>query len=261
MSFRTFLFFLVTRVIFPNILGVLCLGLSQAASLELKIQNDRVMIRAADVELRKILQAISIETGMQVSYFATDTSELISCSIDQATLAGSLSSLLKNWNYSLVFGQTREGPVIPESLLLVGKVLNTPHSAHISTLAEKAGSPDDHLQHAAKRVFADLFKGEGVQARPLEVQQAEAFSSQAEGVSPEPFAEQRGIQITSVTPDSAFARIGLRAGDRVYDVNGARVNSAKDFVDAMKNPGNRSVIRIERYTDDRKIDPLYIELH
>lgn len=260
MSYRSLLFSMVTIVLFPTIFCVFYPGLSQAASLELKIQDDRVVIKAEDIELREILQAISTETGMQISYFVTDTSELISCGIDEATLAGSLSSLLKNWNYSLVFAESRVRPGIPESLLLVGRVANTPHSANISSLAENAGNPNDHMQHVAKREFADLFTGEGIQARQLEVQQEDVSSGQADGSSA-PFAEQRGIQITSISPGSAFAKIGLHAGDRIYDVNGAKVNSAKDLVTAMKNPGNHSTIRIERYTNDRNIDPIYIELH
>lgn len=247
-------------LVFP----VLCLffgGLSQAGSLELKILENRVVIQAEGVDLKEILQAVSLKTGMRVSYFASATSELISCRIDEPTMAISLSSLLKNWNYSLVFVENREGPLVPEYLWLFSKVSDKPHSTSGAAMSAAVGQPDDHVQHLQKNVFATLFKEDQVQARQTEVNKAEDPSGQAGDTSMDLLPGRTGIQITALVPDSSYEKIGLHAGDKIYDVNGTPVNSVKDLVSAMKASGNKSIIRIERYTADQVINPIYIELH
>jgi len=236
-------------------------GFSQSELLDIHIQDERVVIKAEEVELKKILQAISLETGMQFSFFASETSEVISCKIDEPSIASSLSSLLKNWNYSLVFGKNVEGSMIPESLWLVGKVSDNPHFTTLQTSAETVGNPDDHVKHLQKNVFADLFKDELIRAKQMKAKKLEHSSGQVDETSPYLLPGQSGIQITALDLDSAFSKIGLHTGDIVYDVNGMPINSVKDFINAMKAPEGQSIVRIERYKDAKTIDPIYIEIH
>jgi S1-C subfamily serine protease len=74
--------------------------------------------------------------------------------------------------------------------------------------------------------------------------------------------EGSGIKLTRVPKDSFFSSIGLNDGDIVQDVNGERVETAEDFVEALQAATEeQTIIRIARIRNNNLIDPIYIELH
>lgn len=261
MIFRFLLFPRTSFILFVLLFILFTVGFSRAEILELKISDNRVVIKAEEVELETILQAISGETGMQFSFFVIDSSERISCRIDEPSMANTLSVLLKNWNYSIVYRNDRGGRLTPESLLMVSKVSNKPDSTPIKNVGETVINPDSHIQHLQENAFADLFKEDQIRAKQVEEKTVEYSSGQATDNALHLLPGQKGIQITALPPESSFAKIGLHIGDIIYDVNGKPINSVKELVNAMKVSDTQSIIRIERYSDGKNINPIYIELH
>jgi S1-C subfamily serine protease len=69
-----------------------------------------------------------------------------------------------------------------------------------------------------------------------------------------------GIRISSIAPESALKRIGLKVGDVIRDVDGQTVNTTQEFLQMLSSlPIGRSTMRIARKSGN-VADPIYINL-
>lgn len=108
------------------------------------------------------------------------------------------------------------------SLLLVGvATAQTPAPKPDPAAEKELAAARAELQRAAKRV-AELSQRTGeAQMRRVEIERARARRPVI-GVLLAP-DDQAGVRIAGVTPDSAAAKAGLQAGDRIVSVNGTQV--------------------------------------
>jgi photosystem II stability/assembly factor-like uncharacterized protein/dienelactone hydrolase len=68
------------------------------------------------------------------------------------------------------------------------------------------------------------------------------------GLAPNEDAQQRGVVVSIVLPDSDAAQAGLKAGDRIIEVGGRTIFGRESFVKAVRDvgAGNVAELRVER---------------
>jgi S1-C subfamily serine protease len=69
------------------------------------------------------------------------------------------------------------------------------------------------------------------------------------------FAVKEGVLVSTVADDSPAAAAGLKAGDVITSVNGRRVSSAADVVEAVRDaqPGSSVEIRVMRERQEQTL--------
>ncbi|HEX5386127.1 MAG TPA: PDZ domain-containing protein [Gemmatimonadales bacterium] len=68
----------------------------------------------------------------------------------------------------------------------------------------------------------------------------------ASGLAPEPLGLTlaRGVPLLAVSPGSAAARAGLRAGDRLLEVDGRAVRAESDVASLLRRAARRPVLLV-----------------
>ncbi len=100
----------------------------------------------------------------------------------------------------------------------------------------KAQEPED--QEVEKHVIIETFSGEGSRS----FLGVNVWEVNAETVKEKGLPEERGVLITSVVPDSAADRAGLKKGDVIIEYNGQRVEGVQQFVRLVREtPVGRKV--------------------
>ncbi len=88
----------------------------------MEINQGKISLKADDIDIKEILQVLSDETGMEVHFNSPETSELITCRMNNESLTTFLSKLLRNWNYTLMYREGQNTSSGPAFLWVVGKV-------------------------------------------------------------------------------------------------------------------------------------------
>jgi S1-C subfamily serine protease len=75
-------------------------------------------------------------------------------------------------------------------------------------------------------------------------QVANLSPAEAEEVGFDTFS--RGVYIKGIQPSGVAARLGLRAGDIIRDVNGKSVSTSAELENSLRTPARRWVVGVER---------------
>ena len=114
--------------------------------MELEIRQGKISLKADDMDLKEILHAISAETGMEVYFNPPETTDLITCRINDKNLTIFLSKLLRNWNYTLMYRESQNTASGPAFLWLVGKVPEIPDSTESESSGEYSEMDNSAIQ-------------------------------------------------------------------------------------------------------------------
>jgi hypothetical protein len=243
---KTFSFFL-NAVCFV-VIGLVSVSNLYAASLSLNVQNSRIDIHAEQVPLIDILRTISDEAEIIIET-RDPLTELVSLNLKGASIEQCLRRLLGNRNYALTYKKIGDNQIVPTSMRIFGTGSVTLIKPEIKT-EPLTPPPEDPLKRIDRKTFEQAF-GE---SNKLAKQIAAHF------VSGDP--ERSGIKLTRVLKNSIFSDIGLKDGDIVQDVNGERVETAEDFIEALQTATeDQTMLRIARIKNNNLMDPIYIELH
>lgn len=229
------------RLFIFSCLLFLCHGVTLASSLSLDVKDSLIDLKAEDVPLIDVLKAISGKTELLIKSWDKMT-ERISCKFKGLSLEKVIQQLLKNRNYALVYKKIGDD----RSLLLELWIVSGSNSQS-PPLPSGAENPGKSYQ---KEWFKQEFEDEN---RLLKL-----ISTSPSILTP----EGAGILITRVSEDSPFRKIGLKEGDRIYNVNGQPIATVQDFVKALKSVSStpQLLLMIGRSRSDNSTDPIYITL-
>ena len=266
-------------------------GYAQAASLKLKIQNDRVYLRADQVSLISVLKAIAEKADIYLES-GDPLTKPISLELNDVPIEDSVRRLLAKQNYTLIFkkiGDTRfllteirilapgtkektRPRVIPRRVARVDTA--TKLTAHPSPPPVEP-TPQELDESPFRRYEKDWFKQElenidlisdeitmETSERPLLPEGAPVPDGLSLTSMPKDPSQPGGMGIKEIVAFSVFAQIGLKDGDVVRDVNGQMVETKEEFIKALQKASeDRQMIRIERTHENGMMNPIYIELN
>ncbi len=214
---------------------------AEKSTLSLNLKDSMIELKAEKVPLLDILSAISDRTGISM---ILDESMTEPISIDfRVSIEECFQRLLKNKNYAMIYNDGIDGH---RGLLEIYVI----SSGSKVKYGRKSGSPEDSIVRDNKDWFNRQF-GEGRALFHL----ISATPSRGD-------YDRAGIEITMVPGNSPFHKIGLEEGDVVVDVNGTRVNTVQEFIQALQSTAKeRPNIRIDRRRSDGTTDPIYIDVN
>ena len=105
------------------------------------------------------------------------------------------------------------------------------------------------IEIAERPTESELFAREddGKTRKPKDRPPKKALGIEVQGQEPEPPADNQDIVVLSrVEPDSAWAKAGLRPGDGIYEVNGARVHTIEDIEAALDKHEKSALVKFRR---------------
>jgi len=215
-------------------------GYAEKSTLSIDIKDSIIELKAEKVPLMDILKAISDRTGISMILDESMT-EPISTDF-KVSIEECFERLLKNKNFAMIYNDKIDGQ----------KGLSEIYVISLGTKVRYGGrpdSPEDPMIRNAK----DWFKREFGEGR--------ALLHLVSATPPRGGLDREGIEITMVSGNSPFRKIGLEEGDVVVDVNGTRVNTVQEFIQALQAASKeRPNIRIDRRRSDGTIDPIYIDV-
>ena len=200
--------------------------------INITVNNASIDVEVREIALGEVLRAIAAKTGILLK-LGDPLTEAVTHSIKALPLEEALKLLLANRNYSLMFKKTEDGNFVPTEIRTVE---NSPsdgsnragNSASISALPpNEFGLPaivDNHMKMLTKEQLGQQLGNTEVLLKQM------AAVPVADG----PFI--KGIRLTRLADQSALAGIGLAQGDLISNVNGMRVESALQFLQAVKSP-------------------------
>ena len=216
---------------------------AEASSLNIEVQNSRIDIDAKQVPLIDLLKTISEKTEIIIES-RDPLTELVSLNLKGASIEQCLRRLLGNRNYALTYKKTEDSQIIPASMHILG-------TGSVTLIKPEASPspPEDPLKRVERKSFEQAFGDKNKLAKQISAQPVMNGS------------DEWGIIITGVSSNSIFRTIGLSDGDIVRDVNGVRVDTAKEFIEALRvATQEQTMIRIERLKNNHEMDPIYIRL-
>lgn len=229
----------------------------EAFSLSIHVHGSLIDLEADHAALMDILNTISRETGLSIQ---TDDSltDLVSCDFKGISIERLIQRLMNNRNYVILYRKVEDGSVVPYELRILGshstgadREVRAPLNNEPARGNDPVPSADSHIKKVDRRRLEE------------ELGDANRLKKQITAVAGKDGPDAGGIRITEVLKNSFLSEIGLKEGDVVQDVNGLPVDTVQRFISALQT-GSRTehsrVIRIERFNEDRKIDPIYIHL-
>ncbi len=215
-------------------------GFAEKSSLSLNVKDSMVELKAENVPLLDILKAISDQTGISMTLDESMTEPI---SIDfKALIEECFQRLLRNKNYAMIYNDGKDGQRGLAEIYVISSGSKVKYGG-------KSGSSEDSIIRDKK----DWFKREFGEGRAL-LHLISATPSRGG-------SDVEGIEITMVPGNSPFHKIGLKEGDIVVDVNGTRVNTAHEFIQALRDaPNQQPNMRILRIRNDGTTDPIYIDV-
>jgi len=234
MGFMIYVFFCLITLSFASH------GYAEKSTLSIDIKDSIIELKTEKVPLMDILKAISDRTGISM---IIDESMTEPISIDfKVSIEECFQRLLKNRNFAMIYNDKIDGQRGLSEIHVISSGTKVRYGG-------RPGSPEDSMIRNAK----DWFKREFGEGRALlHLVSATPSSGSFDRV---------GIEITMVPGNSPFHKIGLEEGDVVVDVNGTRVNTVQEFIQALQVASKeRPNIRIDRRRSDGTIDPIYIDV-
>lgn len=209
----------------------------------IKVHGDLIDMKVDHMPLTEVLQAISRQTGIDISA-DMQLHELVTAQENDAPLERAIRRILHRNDYILVYCSDREG-----QLRLSGVKISNDIPGRLDP-GIHAFSGSDHTIRTQKQVYAAWVKD------------TEKLNESLTVNAKDPAVEERGLSIAAVAQNSYFKMIGLEAGDYIQDVNGQVVTTKPELIQALQaGTGiNPPVVRIARLRGNLKLEPIYIEL-
>jgi len=236
---------------------LLCSGNGWSASLRVTVQDSLINVRAEQVPLIKVVEAICERTGI-VLKSSDPMTEPVSVDFKGITLEKCLRRLLSKRSYALVTEQGADRQITNVSLHILaagsaaGNATSVPQKIPSGAIEQAAlQPPEDPSKRYERESFSQMFED----SKNLKKQ----ISAQTLGSSP----QGAGILITKLSKESALKKIGLEVGDTVNDVNGKPVSTADELIETIQTESQnreQNMLRIERLRKNELMDPIYIEL-
>lgn len=204
----------------------------RAATLQVEANQSTLSIQANSVPLGEVLTAVSEKSGI-VIISDEPLTQVVTCSFTGLTLEQGIMQLLENRSYALMLDAKQNAASSPQILWILGNV---------------SASPDARRTVPLKDWFA------------LKVKDSGQLSGQFTAMQSVPQTEEKGITITSLTPDSVLQEIGIRKGDLVSRVNGRPTGTIEEFISVLQSVPHESstIMMIERRMPDGRLDPIYV---
>ena len=203
--------------------------------IHIQIQDKIINLKAERMPLQTILDKISAQTGLILN-IEEKISEIVSCECAGIIIDECMHKLLANQNYAMIYSANSENQSVLSEIWINGagnSLFREDPSVRysISSLAKEM-KDERHL----------LTQISGVQTSV----DIDSFSV-------------TGLKVRKISKDSAFEKIGLEEGEIVTRIAGEPVYSAEDIVRRLKKVINEdSMIQIERYKRNGKLEPIYI---
>jgi hypothetical protein len=263
--------------------------MAQAASLNLDIQDERVYLEADKVSVISVLNAIAEKTNITITSDEPLT-RAVSLTLDNVSLEESISRLLTDQSYVLVFDKSigPNGPNITEVRILsyvaegMSIVSGLPTAVAVAVPerleipvhqpAEPA-SPEIYenpMRTFEKSLFREAFENEVSIAVEITTEEVEGeallegqsvqdgVASSSNSIMPR---QQGGMRIKGIADASVFTQMGLKPGDVVRNVNGQPITKSEDFIAAIQQASqDQPMIMIERTNENNMMSKLYIDL-
>ena len=223
------------------VLGSAVYGFAETSPLSLRVEGSVVELETEKVPLVDILKAISDRTGISV---VLDESMTDPVSIElKAPVEDCFQRLLGHENYVMVYSGGKDGRMALSEVHVIspGKTV-------------RYGGDSEAPENPIRQFQGSQFLREVLNDRGL--------SSQIRAVSLAGDDEKGGLQVTHVSRNSFFERIGLREEDVINSVIGRPVSGVDEFIRALGSAckeGNK-IIMIDRHTRDKMVKPIYIHL-
>lgn len=213
---------------------------AEKSTLSLNVKDSIIELKAERIPLMDVLKAISDRTGISM---IMDESMTDLVSIDfKVPIEECFRELLRNRNYAMIYNGRTDGYRELSEIYVIS-------SKNKVRYGGKSKSPEDSII----RNKGDWFKREFGEGRTI----LHLVSATPSGES----SERAGIEITMVSENSPFDKIGLEEGDVVVDVNGTPVSTVQELVQALQSAAKeRPNIRIDRRRSDGTTDPIYIDV-
>ena len=239
-SFRASMSHLIIFSMWLVMLPLASHGFAEKSTLSLNVKDSMIELKAEDIPLVDILKAISDRTGISMTLDESMTEPI---SIDfKVPFEECFQRLLKNKNYAMIYNDRIDGQRVLAEIYVIS-------SGSRVIYGRKSDSPGDSIIRDRK----DWFKREFGEGRAL-LHLVSATPSSGS-------SDRAGIEITMVSGNSPFHKIGLEEGDVVVDVNGTRVKTVQEFIQALQAASKeRPNIRIDRRRSDGTTDPIYIDV-
>ncbi|MDA0791088.1 MAG: PDZ domain-containing protein [Proteobacteria bacterium] len=261
-------------------------GLS--AEVKLEIREDLVYLDAEYVSLISVLEALAEKAGIRLESEVPLT-QPITLRLNGVSVQRALQRLLSRESYTLAFQQT-ETDIRVKGVDIFRKLADMKESdfATIETVVydpesmpESVPESSDSLPEGAPPVASD---GPSIQnydqaslnsalendylADELDIDDGDQMSDSplprpTGDRSPDPRllgGQSSGVRITRVAASSIFTDFGLKSGDVITDVNGHKVGSSQEFVQALRTASSSQSIRISRKDENGVFNPIYIQV-
>ena len=262
-------------------------GIAQAATLKVRVENDRVYLHADKVSLISVLKAIAEKADIVLESGDPLTNQ-VSLDLTGVSIEEGIRRLLAKKNYSLTFKKTGENRfaiteirIIASGSIKKTRLRATPgKTTRVNTATRSAtppppvkSTPQEEMEDPFRKYEKDWFKQELENSDQLAdeiTMEAPEESMQPEGASLPKGAQpsqvpplySEGIKVKEIATASVFTKIGLKKGDVIRDVNGQRVKTKEEFIKALQKASEgQSMIRIERTHENNMMNPIYIELN
>lgn len=277
----------------PILKWVLLLGIGfpavvQAAALELEFHNDRIRLHADEVSLISVLKAIAEKADITITSDDPLTRP-VTLILDDVSVEESIRRLLAEKSHVLVYKKTEQGDSVITEIRVLDPVTNKisivasePEPVEQAPAVAYVEPPPQPFQPFLPEEFENPMKSFEKSWFRHEIENIDLVSEEISAEAPKKPVSKRdesddddetddlpgvrstlvGMRITQVAVSSVFARIGLKNGDVIRNVNGKQVTTTGEFIRALQDASQQqSMIRIERIrAENEMMMPIYINL-